>query len=194
MEDFRVFIVHGHNHQKLSEVKQFIKAELNLDTVVLNDERSGGMTLLEKFEHYANSVKYAIIILSDDDYGMSRGDSEIDFVSNMTNHIRYLHELMQVNEHYYDASIIPLPSKFSPFSEMYENFANILSNVKYRGRQNVILEMGYFFGKLGRKNMAILYSPGVELPSDINGLTYILYDDEGLWKVALSKEIFSTIS
>jgi predicted nucleotide-binding protein len=42
-----------------------------------------------------------------------------------------------------------------------------------RARQNVVLEMGMFLGKLGREKVAILHKGDIELPSDINGLIYI---------------------
>lgn len=32
-------------------------------------------------------------------------------------------------------------------------------------RENVLLELGYFFGKLGRRNVTALHLPGMELPS-----------------------------
>src|SRR5207253_4763411 len=44
---------------------------------------------------------------------------------------------------------------------------------KPRARQNVVLEMGMFLAKLGRKRVAILHKGSIELPSDINGLLYI---------------------
>ena len=58
-----------------------------------------------------------------------------------------------------------------------------------RGRQNVIFEMGFFFGLLGRGRVAVLYESGVELPSDLNGLVYIELDPGGAWKIALAKEL-----
>lgn len=58
-----------------------------------------------------------------------------------------------------------------------------------RGRQNVIFEMGFFFGMLGRKRVAVLYEPGVELPADLGGLVYIELDASGAWKSALAKEL-----
>lgn len=45
-------------------------------------------------------------------------------------------------------------------------------NVKPRARQNVILELGYFLGKLGRKNVCCLLKGDIELPSDISGIIY----------------------
>lgn len=60
---------------------------------------------------------------------------------------------------------------------------------KYRARQNVILEMGYFIGKLGRNRVFPLYDNGVELPSDLYGLLYIPLDEIGNWKFSLVKEL-----
>jgi CheY-like chemotaxis protein len=46
---------------------------------------------------------------------------------------------------------------------------------KRRARQNVIFEMGYFLGMLGRKSgrVLLLYHPPLELPSDLSGIVYI---------------------
>ena len=48
---------------------------------------------------------------------------------------------------------------------------------KSRARQNVVLELGMFLSKLGRKRVAILHRGNVELPSDINGLLYIPFNE-----------------
>jgi predicted nucleotide-binding protein len=47
--------------------------------------------------------------------------------------------------------------------------------VKRRARQNVIFEMGYFFGKMQRAGgrVILLHHGDVELPSDIHGIVYI---------------------
>lgn len=58
-----------------------------------------------------------------------------------------------------------------------------------RARQNVVFEMGTFFGLLGREHVAVLYEEGVELPSDIAGLVYIPLDAAGAWKLTLLKEL-----
>jgi predicted nucleotide-binding protein len=41
---------------------------------------------------------------------------------------------------------------------------------KPRARQTVIMELGYFLGKLGRGRVCALYRHGVELPSDFSGV------------------------
>jgi predicted nucleotide-binding protein len=61
--------------------------------------------------------------------------------------------------------------------------------LKDRARQNVILELGYFMGKIGRKQVCVLYEKGVELPSDYYGVVYIEIDDRGAWRYALGKEL-----
>jgi len=58
-----------------------------------------------------------------------------------------------------------------------------------RARQNVIFEMGYFYGILGRSRVSALLHPGVEKPSDIDGIIYIHFDDNGAWKTELFREL-----
>lgn len=58
-----------------------------------------------------------------------------------------------------------------------------------RARQNVILEWGFFAGRLGRDRVALLCEPGIELPSDIGGLVYIALDPAGAWRLSLAKEL-----
>jgi predicted nucleotide-binding protein len=61
----------------------------------------------------------------------------------------------------------------------------------YRARQNVILELGYFMGKLGRKNVIALHrsETNFEFPSDILGVLYIPFDSHNGWELALAKEM-----
>ena len=47
---------------------------------------------------------------------------------------------------------------------------------KFRARQNVILVLGMFLVRLGRKRVAVLYKGSMELPSDISGLIYIKFN------------------
>lgn len=65
----------------------------------------------------------------------------------------------------------------------------IPSGPSKRARQNVILELGYFIGKLGRARVCPLYKDGVELPSDLGGVVYVLMDIYGAWQMQLVKEL-----
>jgi predicted nucleotide-binding protein len=58
-----------------------------------------------------------------------------------------------------------------------------------RARQNVILEIGYFLGKLGKDRVRLLRKGNVEIPSDLQGILYENYDDNGAWKIKLLKEM-----
>jgi len=58
-----------------------------------------------------------------------------------------------------------------------------------RARQNVILELGLFLGKLGRGHVCPLLQQGVEIPSDYEGVVYVLLDDAGAWKQTLAREM-----
>jgi predicted nucleotide-binding protein len=58
-----------------------------------------------------------------------------------------------------------------------------------RARQNVVLELGYFIGKLGRGKVCAIKSGELEIPSDILGVVWTPYDAHGAWKRALAKEL-----
>jgi predicted nucleotide-binding protein len=62
------------------------------------------------------------------------------------------------------------------------------TRLKPRARQNVVLELGYFMGKLGRMRVCALYKGGVELPSDYQGVLYIEMDSAGAWRAKLAQE------
>jgi len=63
-----------------------------------------------------------------------------------------------------------------------------------RARQNVVFELGYFMGKIGRDKVAALYqvSSDIEIPSDFFGVTYIPYDNSNTWKLRLATELRAT--
>jgi len=58
-----------------------------------------------------------------------------------------------------------------------------------RARQNVVLELGYFIGKLGRDRVCALYIDGVEIPSDYHGVLYLGLDKSGAWRTKLAQEL-----
>ena len=69
------------------------------------------------------------------------------------------------------------------------HLANRPEEAKPRPRQNVILELGYFIGRLGRPRVCALHRGGVELPSDLHGIVYIAWEDPQNWQILLAREI-----
>jgi Predicted nucleotide-binding protein containing TIR-like domain len=124
----RVFIVHGHDGSLKYELKDFIQNTLGLgEPVILQDLPSGGKTIIEKLEEYADTANLVFVLLTPDDKVVTGGE----------------------------------PSESS-----------------WRSRQNVILELGYFLGRLGRRSgqVLLLYKGTLELPSDISGIASISID------------------
>ena len=69
-------------------------------------------------------------------------------------------------------------------------------DAKFRARQNVILELGYFVGKISRKNVLTLVKSDptgqLEIPSDLAGIIYTPYDNSGGWKEKLIRSLRSS--
>ncbi|MFV0456328.1 MAG: TIR domain-containing protein [Pseudomonas sp.] len=59
--------------------------------------------------------------------------------------------------------------------------------VEPRVRQNVLLELGYFIGALGRDKVCALRSGKVEIPTDFAGVVWT--EMSGEWKTALAREL-----
>ena len=58
-----------------------------------------------------------------------------------------------------------------------------------RARQNVIAELGWFAGRLGRNRVCALVKGKVELPSDFAGVGYVDMDPKGSWKREVAQEL-----
>lgn len=58
-----------------------------------------------------------------------------------------------------------------------------------RARQNVVLELGYFLGKLGRSRVCALYENGVDIPSDYQGVLFVPLDLHEKWRFDLVREL-----
>jgi predicted nucleotide-binding protein len=135
-ENTRVFIVHGHDHSRMQALARFLE-RLGLEAIILHEQASQGLTVLEKLESHGNAA-FAVILLTPDDVGNTVKDQ---------------------------------------------------GNLQPRARQNVVLELGYFIAKLGRRRTCALVVQGVEIPSDYSGVIYITIDDAEAWKFHLAREL-----
>ena len=60
-----------------------------------------------------------------------------------------------------------------------------------RARQNVIFELGFSIGKLGRGKVAAIHphTTDFDMPSDYSGVIFVPYDASGAWRYALVREL-----
>jgi predicted nucleotide-binding protein len=75
---------------------------------------------------------------------------------------------------------------FSPDDMVYAK-NDVHEIFKYRARQNVIFELGYFIGKIGRKRIILILKEeeNFEMLSDYLGVAYTKYDKNKQWQIKL---------
>jgi len=143
----KVFIVHGRNHEPMKELKRMLK-DFGLKPIVLHEQPSGSRTIVEKLEKYAD-VGYAFVILTPDDVALVYSDEDLFMMEQL-----------------------------SPGDEIVLKEKGFWSTfVKRRARQNVVLEFGFFIGKLNRDRVCCLLKGDVERPSDMHGIVYISFKE-----------------
>jgi predicted nucleotide-binding protein len=65
----RAFIVHGHDSVSSLQLKNYLQNTLGLpEPTILAEKPSLGMTLIEKFEHYADDADLVFALLTPDDF------------------------------------------------------------------------------------------------------------------------------
>lgn len=132
----KIFVVHGHDEAAHQAVARFLE-QLGLEAIILREQPDQGRTIIEKFEHCASEVGFAVVLLTPDDLLLSStGDQQVA-----------------------------------------------------RARQNVIFELGYFVGRLGRGRACLLRKGEVEIPSDLYGVIYSEMDSADGWKLKLVREL-----
>jgi predicted nucleotide-binding protein len=145
-----VFIVHGHDHQVLAEVEGYL-AGLGIRSIVLTKIANREQSLFQKFLTWSEDVRFAVVLLSADDWGASRKQYEAPGVAEKA--------------------------------------------LRFRARQNVILELGFFYGYLGWENVFVLFKapeqvfPDFERPSDLDGVPFDAVDAAGQWKEVLADRL-----
>ena len=167
-----IFIVHGTDHEPLKKLKQML-ISLDFDPIILHEQASGSRTVIEKLEKYSD-VGYAFVILTPDDIGAS-------FKELFEKTARGSYENGALDA----ARRILAQSKgtIERFVEFNEKFmqdpvdaSKFLQLLVPSARQNIILEFGYFMGRLGRQRVCCLYKGDIELPSDVRGIVTIPFD------------------
>jgi predicted nucleotide-binding protein len=117
-----VFVIHGRDEAKWRELKDILQNQFRLSPLILQElPNAGCKTVIEKFEHYAESSSFAIAVFTPDD------------------------EVTANRESYLQA------------------------------RPNVIYELGWFCGRLGRKGAMLLLKEGTSLFSDFGGIIQLRF-------------------
>ena len=86
VDQSKVFIVHGHNNEVKLSVARTIE-QLGLTAIILHEQEDNGRTIIEKFESNTEDVGFAVVILTADDWGISKkekdesaeAENEVDF-------------------------------------------------------------------------------------------------------------------
>lgn len=71
----KVFIVHGHDGEAKAKTARFIE-RLGFQPIILHEQASKGMTIIEKIEEYSNEVNFGIVLYTPDDMGNVKGEAE----------------------------------------------------------------------------------------------------------------------
>jgi predicted nucleotide-binding protein len=62
------FIVHGHDNETKLELKNFLQNKLKFnEPIILDEQPSKGMTIIEKFEEFSDKASYVFVLLTPDD-------------------------------------------------------------------------------------------------------------------------------
>lgn len=72
----KVFIVHGRDNEAKQEVSRFIE-KLGLEAIILHEQASAGMTIIEKIEHYSNDADFALVLYTACDHGRGAHESNV---------------------------------------------------------------------------------------------------------------------
>jgi len=146
-----VFLVHGHDLESLSEIENYLES-VGITPVVLSRLDESAQSLFQKFMSVAQKARFAVVLLSSDDYGASRRQYETEGVADRS--------------------------------------------LQFRARQNVILELGFFYGRLGWENVYVIYKdadkvfPNFERPSDLDGVVFDAMNSSS-WKGNLADKLRS---
>lgn len=71
----KVFIVHGHDGEAKERTARFIE-KLGFEAIILHEQASRSMTIIEKIENYSNDVGFGIVLYTRDDMGNVKGEAE----------------------------------------------------------------------------------------------------------------------
>lgn len=72
----KVFIVHGRDNEVKQEVARFL-SNVGLEPIILHEQASSGMTIIEKIERYTNDADFALVLYTPCDHGRGVHESKV---------------------------------------------------------------------------------------------------------------------
>lgn len=86
----KVFIVHGRDNEAKQEVARFIE-KLGLEAIILHEQASTGMTIIEKIEHYSNDADFALVLYTACDHGRGVHESNVSLKNRARQNVVFEH-------------------------------------------------------------------------------------------------------
>lgn len=74
----KIFVVYGHDEHATTQLEALLR-RWDLDPIILDQQASGGQTIIEKLEEYSADVGYAIVLATPDDQGKANDESEYKY-------------------------------------------------------------------------------------------------------------------
>lgn len=86
----KVFIVHGRDNEAKQEVGRFVE-KIGLEAIILHEQASSGMTIIEKIEHYSNDADFALVLYTPCDLGRGAHESNLSPKSRARQNVVFEH-------------------------------------------------------------------------------------------------------
>ncbi len=180
----RIFISNLKLDDKIAKLHKDIEEKLNK----LNSIKMSLGVLESKTEETTESAKNKVFFVHGTDCGTKI--EVLDFIRNIGLEPIILKELAAAGKTLIDEVQERSDVKYTIALLTPDNVGGVYSEeLQFRASQNVILEVGFFVGKFGRKNVSTLHHEDIELPADYHGYEYIKIDETDDWKSTLAKEL-----
>lgn len=75
VQNRKVFVVYGHDDIARTQLEALLR-RWDLEPIILDQQASGGQTIIEKLEEYSSDVGYAIVLATPDDEGKAKSEKE----------------------------------------------------------------------------------------------------------------------
>lgn len=70
----KIFVVYGHDEIARTQLEALLR-RWDLEPIILDQQASGGQTIIEKLEEYGTDVGYAIVLATPDDDGKAKSEA-----------------------------------------------------------------------------------------------------------------------